>query len=667
MFDLASARPDLVTIADIGDSYLKRSGSRNDFGVPDGGYDIYAMNITAHHTSSSSSSDSHGSLSSYEKGKMLLTSGVHAREYAPPELNMRFAESLVGNYDVDADVTWLLRRTEVHFIIYVNPDGRYVAENNRKLRWRKNLNPRGGCDDEDIGVDINRNFDFFWGDRDGASDDPCDSDYHGRSAESEPETQAVVNYAKALFPEGQRKSNPMASMNDAAGEEIMGMFCDIHSSGGYVYYPWAHEDKRSPDDDALQALGRKLSYFNDYKFWAPGFSDFVYPASGESSDYMYGALSVASFGLELGEDFYEDCDLFEREVVPINLPALLYGAKIATRPFHLVKGPDILELEITPSEDDGARGGGDTMRVSVVASDSAMVKGRHFTGDQGVANVRLYLDVHPDDHTIFDVAAWEISSASSSTERQTFELDVISMEGVSSGRHILYAQAVDTEGYLGPVSSIFFDVERKETASPSKDPTARPSQAPTNQPTPEPSQAPSMQPSKNPTTKMPTGRPSQSPSTTNPTGDPTPRPTYPNPSKAPSGQPTASPSSQPTMNPTRSPSSSPTVAPTKNPSKGPSNQPTASPSSDPTTSRQTLRPTRDPSSAPSPSPKYTPNTNPPKAPSYNNPTVTPSIEPPADTITNVEAPALSSTGNASNARYPPVAFLVASFLLLYLG
>jgi hypothetical protein len=57
-----------------------------------------------------------GSLTS-SKGVVLQTSGVHAREYAPPELLMRFAESLVKNYNVDADTSWILEHTEIHIIV----------------------------------------------------------------------------------------------------------------------------------------------------------------------------------------------------------------------------------------------------------------------------------------------------------------------------------------------------------------------------------------------------------------------------------------------------------------------------------------------------------------------------------------------------------------------
>jgi len=109
MFDLTRDYPNLVTVEDIGDSYIKTTGKSNDFGVE--GYDIYAMKITS----------SDGGIPSADKGKTLITSGLHSREYAPPELAMRFAESLINGYDTDPDITWVLQHVEVHFIIHVNP------------------------------------------------------------------------------------------------------------------------------------------------------------------------------------------------------------------------------------------------------------------------------------------------------------------------------------------------------------------------------------------------------------------------------------------------------------------------------------------------------------------------------------------------------------------
>lgn len=385
MEDLANEHPSLVTIGDIGDSYLKKNpgGQNGDYGIPTEGYDIHAIKITAS-----------GSPSN-EKGKMLITSGVHSREWATPELLARFIEMLVNGYDEDADITWILQHTEIHAILYVNPDGRYMAEKYPDLYWRKNMNPNGRCGDDSYGVDINRNMDFMWAFQDGSSNDPCESDFHGSAPESEPETKALADYARALFPKGQRKNDPEGDKDVPFGEDITGMYVDIHSSGGYVYYPWGHKDSQSPDDEALQALGRKMNYFNDYLLWAGGQEDFLYAASGDISDWMYGVLGVASMGFEIGDDWQQNCNLFEKKVVPINLPALLYAAKTAAKPFKEIKGPDVFDLE--------AGTGNGQIEVTARVSDGEMVNQiqnfpDHTSGAQKIQSVQLYVDIHPDDY-----------------------------------------------------------------------------------------------------------------------------------------------------------------------------------------------------------------------------------------------------------------------------
>ena len=112
MFDLATQYPNLSSINDIGDSYLKDSGTENKDYDLGGGFDIYAMNIT--------SSDNGPHLSS-TKGKVLIIAGVHPREFAPPEIVMRFAETLLQGYGIDSDITWILQHTEIHLIFNVNP------------------------------------------------------------------------------------------------------------------------------------------------------------------------------------------------------------------------------------------------------------------------------------------------------------------------------------------------------------------------------------------------------------------------------------------------------------------------------------------------------------------------------------------------------------------
>jgi hypothetical protein len=109
---------------------------------------------------------------------------------------------------------------------------------------------------------------------------------------------------------------------------------------------------------------------------------------------MYAALGVASFGLEIGDDFYQECAAFEDEIVPNNIPPLLYAAKIAGAPYREVKGPDVLDLTIGENEQH------DRIVVSARASDGGMVNAitvdvrfdKFPTGDQSVAALRCYLD-----------------------------------------------------------------------------------------------------------------------------------------------------------------------------------------------------------------------------------------------------------------------------------
>eukprot|EP00804_Cyclotella_cryptica_P022468 CCRYP_015106-RA/>CCRYP_015106-RA protein AED:0.03 eAED:0.03 QI:9/1/1/1/1/1/3/600/771 len=448
MFDLEKNYPDLASVSDIGDSYLKSVGDSN-------GHDIYVLKITA-----STSSD---------PAQVFFTGGQHAREYAPPELLMRFAERLVEGYGEDADVTWVLDTTQINIVFYTNPDGRTVAETEPDLFWRKNVNPGdGSCPDYALGTDLNRNYEWMWGDTSGASDDPCAEDYFGTGPASEPEVQAVIAYAKTLFPEGQRKADPMAEIDVPFGEDITGVYMDFHSSGGLTYYPWGYADVVSPDNDSLEALGRKLSYFNGYVLWAGGQPDFLYAATGDASDNMYAYLGVASLGLEIGDAFYEDCDNFETKVYPDNLNSMMYVIKLARKPNSLAKGPDIFDLTVTQGDRE--------ITVSAEASDSELVNIDGYpsftTGEQTVSKVELYLDTLPSDYGEGDVMYLLQPTPVSGSDKVFIETQ-ISTSGLSSGRHALYAVATDSDGYVGPISSVFFDVENVATSSPIE-PTAMP-------------------------------------------------------------------------------------------------------------------------------------------------------------------------------------------------
>ena len=75
----------------------------------------------------------------------------------------------------------------------MNPDG-YEFSRKEDRMWRKNRQKNAGSDC--FGVDINRNFGKAYGSY--SSDDPCDEDYRGNEAFSEPEAAALKKYIEDL-------------------------------------------------------------------------------------------------------------------------------------------------------------------------------------------------------------------------------------------------------------------------------------------------------------------------------------------------------------------------------------------------------------------------------------------------------------------------------------
>lgn len=96
----------------------------------------------------------------------------------------------------------LMRDNIIGIIPFVNPDSYiFINENwdsphkNQVLMIRKNRKIHPNCDQFTGGVDINRNFAMkFAQDNLGSSDNPCQEDYRGTHAFSEPESIAIKDY-----------------------------------------------------------------------------------------------------------------------------------------------------------------------------------------------------------------------------------------------------------------------------------------------------------------------------------------------------------------------------------------------------------------------------------------------------------------------------------------
>ncbi len=450
MDQLAAAHPTLAQVIDIGPTWQRTQNASQ-------GYTMRVLRI------GNSATDA----AIPDKPNMVVTSSIHAREYAPAEVSTRFAEWLLDNYGTDAEATWLVDHENFHLILQANPDGRKKAETG--LSWRKNTNTVAASCGNTSGIDLNRNFPFHWGivpGNGGSSGSICSETYRGPVRMSEPETDNLVRYiagtcgndgvcSGGVLPD--RRAGPMAPASVSgdggavAPNDYPGLFIDMHSYAELVLWSWGDTTSASPNGPALQTFGRRLAWFNQY---SPEQSYTLYPTDGTTDDTFYGLLGAPSYTFELDQAFFESCSLLESRTVPENLAALRYAARSLHAPYQLPGGPDVTSISANPA---------DLMVVGTPVTIHARLDDSQFNQGQGVSesiqnvvSASAYLDGLPwegalpvtsltADDGVFNSPA-ENASAS------------ISTSGLGSGRHLLFVQGTDASAQAGSPNAVFIDV-----------------------------------------------------------------------------------------------------------------------------------------------------------------------------------------------------------------
>jgi hypothetical protein len=411
---IATAKPQLASWIDVGDSWTKAQGA--------GGYDLQVLKLT-------------NSAIGGTKPKLFINAAIHAREYTTAPLVLSFARWLSDGYGVDADATWILDHHEVHLLLQANPDGRKRAE--AGLSWRKNTN-NNYCFGNNIGADLNRNFTFQWDSTGGvgSSGNACDLTYRGPAPASEPETQAIEAYIKSLWPD---RRGP--GLNDAAPTDTSGIHMDIHSYSELVLWPWGATNAPAPNGAALQTLGRRFAWFNGY---TPTQSIGLYPTDGTSDGPSYGELGVAAYTFELGTSFFQSCNVYENTIKPDNLPALVYAAKVVRTPYLTPGGPDTLDVSVA----------GTILTARV--TDTRFNQRNGSEPVQAIAGADAYIDIPPwaAGAVAIPLTATD-GSFDSATEGVTATLPTA---GLADGRYLVYVVGRDASGATGPVSAGWLDV-----------------------------------------------------------------------------------------------------------------------------------------------------------------------------------------------------------------
>jgi len=241
-----------------------------------------------------------------DEPEVLYTALHHAREPNSLSQMLFYMWYLLENYEEDALVKNLVDNTEMYFMPCLNPDGyKYneLIEPTGGGLWRKNRRP--DLNPEKIGVDLNRNYGFFWGfDDTGSSPDMESIVYRGPQAFSEPETQAVRAFCL---------------------EHDFQIAMNYHTHGNLLIHPWGYNDQPTEEDSIFKTMAVSMTNENNFRY-GTGTETVGYVVNGNSDDYMYGEDAeknpIYSFTPEVGPRFWpqqNEIDELNKSCVRQNL------------------------------------------------------------------------------------------------------------------------------------------------------------------------------------------------------------------------------------------------------------------------------------------------------------------------------------------------------------
>lgn len=189
---------------------------------------------------------------------VYIDGGHHGNEYLGTALAWLSAKWYINGWaEGNEEAIMVLKNTEVHVLIMLNPDG-----NDIDTRW--NINQ----------VDLNRNYDHYW--------NTCPTTQPGSSAFSESETMYNSMY-----------------MNEYVTDADL--YVTMHTGVWIMLYPWGKWAHQPADWELFWQIREDVNA-NISSIPIQNANQGLYPNCGTSRDYGYGVMGFPTFTFETDDE-----------------------------------------------------------------------------------------------------------------------------------------------------------------------------------------------------------------------------------------------------------------------------------------------------------------------------------------------------------------------------
>ena len=227
---------------------------------------------------------------SVEKKTVVVTSGLHAREWLSVTSSLYSLYQLVSNSH-DAQELSLLDDLDFLFVPVMNPDG-YVYSWETDRLWRKNRQDTGVpiCK----GIDLDHSFNYQW---EASTGTPCSESYAGAYAQEALEVQHFAHYINKTGVENHKYYG----------------YLDWHSYSQSILYPYGYSCDAIPRDkenlvELAYGLAKAIRWTSGKNFDVqPACQDrdagsvfnMVEGSGGSALDFMYHMHAIWAFQIKL--------------------------------------------------------------------------------------------------------------------------------------------------------------------------------------------------------------------------------------------------------------------------------------------------------------------------------------------------------------------------------